>query len=116
MPFLIYLFVVSRACVQPYLPAETPEALKELREKELDALRGNGTGERKEGERIYDFDCYNDLGKPDDGPTSARPPLGGNAEFPFPRRVRTGRPKTKTCKSKYHCHIHMSMCLFSPLT
>jgi lipoxygenase len=80
-----------------YLPKDTPEALKELREKELQELRGDGTGERKESDRIYDYAPYNDLGKPDEDPKMARPPLGGSAEFPFPRRIRTGRPPTKTC-------------------
>lgn len=80
-----------------YLPKDTPEALKELREKELQELRGDGTGQRKESDRIYDYAPYNDLGKPDEDPKMAREPLGGSAEFPFPRRIRTGRPPTKTC-------------------
>jgi lipoxygenase len=82
------------------LPHETPAALKELREKELVSLRGDGTGERVVSDRIYDYDYFNDLGKPDDAKGDpvkleevARPPLGGNEEFPFPRRCRTGRPK-----------------------
>ncbi|CAM6056127.1 unnamed protein product [Sphagnum tenellum] len=79
-----------------YLPKDTPEALKELREKELQELRGDGTGERKESDRIYDYATYNDLGKPDEDLKLARPPLGGSAEFPFPRRMRTGRPPSKT--------------------
>ncbi|CAK9270479.1 unnamed protein product [Sphagnum jensenii] len=79
-----------------YLPKNTPEALKELREKELQELQGDGTGERKESDRIYDYATYNDLGKPDEDPKLARPRLGGSAEFPFPRRMRTGRPPSKT--------------------
>ncbi|KAF9615081.1 hypothetical protein IFM89_021652 [Coptis chinensis] len=55
---------------KPYLPSETPAGLKELREKELSDLRGDGQGERK-------------------------PKLGGEA-IPFPRRCRTGRSPTDT--------------------
>ena len=87
--------------LQAYLPTDTPTALKELREKELRALRGDGKGERKFGERIYDYDVYNDLGFPDDGPQHARPILGGNSEFPFPRRMRTGRPPMQTSKPPF---------------
>ncbi|CAK9205124.1 unnamed protein product [Sphagnum troendelagicum] len=83
-----------------YLPADTPEALKELREKELQALRGDGTGERKPSDRIYDYAVYNDLGSPDEDPKLERPNLGGNEEYPFPRRIRTGRPPAK-CNPKY---------------
>lgn len=79
----------------PLLPHETPAGLKELREKELKETRGDGTGMRNETERIYDFDVYNDLGTPDVDPKNVRPTLGGSAEFPFPRRMRTGRPPTK---------------------
>ncbi len=98
----IFIYVVVAVAVlytQAYLPKDTPEALKELREKELQELRGDGTGERKESDRIYDYATYNDLGKPDQDPKLARPPLGGSAEFPFPRRMRTGRPPSKTSKS-----------------
>ncbi|XP_068641314.1 linoleate 13S-lipoxygenase 2-1, chloroplastic-like [Aristolochia californica] len=77
-----------------YLPADTPSGLKRLREKDLEALRGNGEGERKCPERIYDFDKYNDLGDPDKSPDLARPICGGE-ENPYPRRCRTGRPPTK---------------------
>jgi lipoxygenase len=87
-------------CLQAYLPADTPEALKELREKELQALRGDGTGERKPSDRIYDYAVYNDLGSPDEDPKLERPNLGGNEEYPFPRRIRTGRPPAK-CNPKY---------------
>ncbi|CAH8334563.1 unnamed protein product [Eruca vesicaria subsp. sativa] len=80
---------------QPYLPSETPSGLRTLREEELENLRGNGKGERKLSDRIYDFHVYNDIGNPDISPELARPTLGGR-EFPYPRRCRTGRPSTDT--------------------
>jgi lipoxygenase len=78
-----------------YLPDKTPEALRLLREEELRSLRGNGRGERKDWERIYDFDYYNDLGNPDND-DHVRPVLGGTKTHPYPRRCRTGRPLSKT--------------------
>ncbi|KAF8652443.1 hypothetical protein HU200_062775 [Digitaria exilis] len=77
-----------------YLPDKTPEALRLLREEELRSLRGNGRGERKDWERIYDYDYYNDLGNPDKD-DHIRPVLGGTATHPYPRRCRTGRPLFK---------------------
>ncbi|KAL0921117.1 hypothetical protein M5K25_008154 [Dendrobium thyrsiflorum] len=47
--------------ITSYLPRKTPEALQKLRQEELVCLRGNGRGERKEWERIYDYAYYNDL-------------------------------------------------------
>ncbi|KAI3822897.1 hypothetical protein L1987_10498 [Smallanthus sonchifolius] len=73
-----------------YLPSKTPNALKSLRAKDLESLRGTGKGERKSFERIYDYDVYNDLGAPDQSLTLQRPVLGGQ-ERPYPRRCRTGR-------------------------
>jgi len=61
--------------LQTYLPSETPAPLVKYREDELVNLRGDGTGERKEWERIYDYDLYNDLGDPDKGENHARPVL-----------------------------------------
>ncbi|KAI5600269.1 hypothetical protein BDE02_01G014900 [Populus trichocarpa] len=78
-----------------YLPSETPNGLTKLRKEELETLRGNDNGERKKGERIYDYDVYNDLGNPDSDPETARPVLGGK-EHPYPRRCRTGRPRTES--------------------
>ncbi|EEF41740.1 linoleate 13S-lipoxygenase 2-1, chloroplastic [Ricinus communis] len=78
-----------------YLPSETPSGLKKLRQKELENLRGNGKGERKESDRIYDYDTYNDLGDPDSDINLLRPVLGGK-KHPYPRRCRTGRKPSKT--------------------
>ncbi|KAK8655556.1 hypothetical protein V6N13_108130 [Hibiscus sabdariffa] len=87
---------------QAYLPSQTPPGLNDLRREDLLSLRGNGKGERKPHERIYDYDVYNDLGKPDKDEDLARPVLGGE-ERPYPRRCRTGRPPSKTdplCESR----------------
>ncbi|KAJ4847088.1 hypothetical protein Tsubulata_039036, partial [Turnera subulata] len=83
-----------------YLPNQTPSALVVLRKSELRSLRGDGTGERKEWDRIYDYDCYNDLGDPDKGREYIRPVLGGSALHPYPRRIRTGRPRSNTDPSR----------------
>ncbi|KAJ4978302.1 hypothetical protein NE237_009082 [Protea cynaroides] len=77
-----------------YLPSETPNGLKRLREKELETLRGTGVGERKTNDRVYDYDTYNDLGNPDSSAELARPVLGGS-QHPYPRRCRTGRPRSE---------------------
>ncbi|KAF9602914.1 hypothetical protein IFM89_032796 [Coptis chinensis] len=75
---------------------ETPiGAKKKLKEKELSDLRGDGQGERKHSDRIYDYAIYNDLGNLDKGIDLARPKLGGEA-IPFPRRCRTGHSPTNT--------------------
>ncbi|KAK8310339.1 hypothetical protein V6Z12_D02G180800 [Gossypium hirsutum] len=87
---------------QAYLPSQTPPGLKDLRREDLLSIRGNGKGERMPYERIYDYDVYNDLGKPDKERDLARPVLGGE-ERPYPRRCRTGRPASKIdplCESR----------------
>ncbi|KAL7610480.1 lipoxygenase 6, chloroplastic [Lactuca sativa] len=80
---------------QAYLPSQTPPGLKDLRREDLRSIRGNGKGERKPHDRIYDYATYNDLGRPDKSPDLARPVLGV-PETPYPRRCRTGRPPTKS--------------------
>ena len=89
--------------MQPYLPSETPPGLRDLRDKELKDLRGDGTGVRKLCDRIYDYATYNDLGNPDRGKEFIRPILGGE-KIPYPRRCRTGRPPTDTSKFRYLCN------------
>lgn len=77
-----------------YLPGDTPEPLLFYREKELEILKGTGSGKLKEWDRVYDYAYYNDLGSPEKGEDYARPVLGG-PDYPYPRRARTGRPPNK---------------------
>ena len=71
--------------------SQTPSGLRRLREEELKLLRGNGEGERKSSDRIYDYGVYNDLGDPGSNIDLKRPILGGSKQYPYPRRCRTGR-------------------------
>ncbi|OEL31848.1 Lipoxygenase 2.1, chloroplastic [Dichanthelium oligosanthes] len=81
--------------LKSYIPSQTPKGVEFLRRKELEAIRGDGHGERMGWERIYDYDVYNDLGDPDKDANAKRPVLGGRRR-PYPRRCRTGRPRCKT--------------------
>ncbi|KAI5073504.1 hypothetical protein GOP47_0011517 [Adiantum capillus-veneris] len=78
-----------------YLPCDTPKGLEKLRKEELVNLQGDGTGERKSGERIYDYALYDNLGNPDLNADLTRPVLGGSKSLPYPRRCRTGGKHTK---------------------
>ncbi|XP_057841008.2 linoleate 9S-lipoxygenase isoform X2 [Cryptomeria japonica] len=78
-----------------FLPDETPVGLRKFRELELISLRGNGTGERKVYDLIYDYDVYNDIQGSETDPDVRREVLGGSQDFPYPRRCRTGRPRVK---------------------
>ncbi|KAF8016841.1 hypothetical protein BT93_H2147 [Corymbia citriodora subsp. variegata] len=86
------VFFSNKTC----LPCQTPAPLLKYRKEELVNLRGSGSGELKEWDRVYDYAYYNDLGKPDKGRDHARQILGGSEDFPYPRRGRTGRKPTKT--------------------
>lgn len=102
--------------LQAYLPSETPIGMREPRERELKALRGDGRGVREHYERVYDYAVYNDLGDVD--VRLARPILGGSDEFPYPRRCRTGRPPTKAGIQTFNSHGHrhargLGVCLWS---
>ncbi|PON59878.1 Lipoxygenase [Trema orientale] len=98
-----------------YLPSETPLSLRKYREEELVNLRGNGTGELQEWDRVYDYAYYNDLGNPDKGSKYARPVLGGSPQYPYPRRGRTGRKPTKTDpKTETRLQLLMSLNIYAP--
>eukprot|EP00775_Hariotina_reticulata_P007333 gene7333-7545_t len=61
-----------------YLPKDTPLVIKDDRQAELKALRGEG-GAASEF-RTYKYKVYDDLGP-------NRPNLGGNTTLPYPRRL-----------------------------
>jgi lipoxygenase len=66
-----------RVVEQSYLPSQTPNGPKRFREEEHKILIGNGQGERKTFERVYDYDVYNNLGNPDNSADFKRSVLGG---------------------------------------
>ncbi|XP_054777140.1 lipoxygenase 3, chloroplastic-like isoform X2 [Prosopis cineraria] len=72
-----------------HLPWETPAGLRDLRKEELRQARGDGEGVRKHGDRIYDFEVYNDLGNADKTRQDHLRPTFGGHQYPFPRRCRT---------------------------
>ncbi|OAE35895.1 hypothetical protein AXG93_454s1000 [Marchantia polymorpha subsp. ruderalis] len=85
------VFFLNKAC----LPEDTPAGLKGYREEDLKYLKGTGKGMRVFSDRIYDYDVYNDLGRPDSRNPVMRPVLGGD-NLPYPRRCRTGRGYSST--------------------
>lgn len=97
------------------MPGDTPEPLLWYREQELKNLRGNGTGELKEWDRVYDYAYYNDLGMPEKGTDYARPSLGGS-DYPYPRRARTGRTPNKKGKKPKPRELHKSVKKMENLT
>ncbi|XP_028798111.1 linoleate 9S-lipoxygenase 5-like, partial [Neltuma alba] len=79
-----------------YIPRETPRGLIGLRKEESERMRGYGeSGERKEWDRIYEYEVYNDLGDPQ----NPRPVLGRSRWYPYPRRLRTGRQPASSSMS-----------------
>ncbi|VAI26374.1 unnamed protein product [Triticum turgidum subsp. durum] len=94
-----------------YLPSQTPKGVEGLRKRELEILRGTGCGERKEHDRIYDYDVYNDLGNPDDKKNPWRPSCGSHQRItppstsgstPWPGTSPTARPwPGGTCRPRW---------------
>ncbi|XP_059068366.1 linoleate 9S-lipoxygenase A-like [Cryptomeria japonica] len=78
-----------------YLPMKTQVGLVGWRGEELVKMRGNGTGKGEPWDCIYDYDVYNDLGDLQNGKNLERTILGKSLDFPYPRRCRTGRNRTR---------------------
>lgn len=95
---------------QAYVKEKTPSALLKYREDELRLLRGEdrSAGDEKpfqEWDRVYDYALYNDLGNPDLRKDLARPVLGGSQQYPHPRRIKTGRPPSKSGSNLLSEHL-----------
>ncbi|WIA15496.1 hypothetical protein OEZ85_002133 [Tetradesmus obliquus] len=93
-------FIRDDAFSNPELAKEkVQEVLIELMAEELLLLRGEGANQnqaldlpRSDPDRIYRYAIYNDLGGDvAKTPKNIRQPLGGSAEFPYPRRLDTNR-------------------------
>ncbi|XAR54658.1 Linoleate 9S-lipoxygenase [Bertholletia excelsa] len=93
---------------ETYLPSNTPEPLQHYRKQELINLQGTGSGQLKEWDRVYDYDCYNDLGMPEKGPDYCRQTLGGCKEYPYPRRGELAAPQTKLV-SNHKCESRLPL-------
>ncbi|XP_054777049.1 lipoxygenase 3, chloroplastic-like [Prosopis cineraria] len=89
-----------------HLPWETPAGLRELRKEELRQTRGDGKGVRKYGNRIYDYDVYNDLGNADKTRQDHLRPIFGGHQYPYPRRCRTGRPPSVYADQKVETPVN----------
>ena len=75
-------------------------------------MRGDGKQKRQSWENIYDYDVYNDISNPDSNSTNNRPILGGSREYPYPRRGRTGRPRSRKGKKQFNL-LSLFFLLFS---
>ncbi|GIL91409.1 hypothetical protein Vretimale_17802 [Volvox reticuliferus] len=85
-----------------YLPKDTPLALRDERQGELKALQGTPetrVEKRKDTDRIYWFQTYNDLSSGKSG-NLVRPVLGGSKELPYPRRLATNRGNERDGREK----------------
>ena len=98
------------------MESDTPNGLRRLRKAELANVRGDHDhlGERRQFERIYDYDVYNDIGDPDKSFDLKRPVLGGK-QHPYPRRCRTGRPRCFSGVSCVTLPIHIYLQYYSSI-
>ena len=89
------------------IPQAAPKALAPYRKGDLAIMCGDYVSldrpdlipqtPYKSHDRVYRYDVYNDLGRPDgtDCPRT-RPTLGGKGCVPYPRRLKTGRAITSS--------------------